>query len=227
MRMPLKPIVLACVFITGFAASGSSQTPSEALKSKVDAVISAAYQSAAARFPCNLKARGKARMLRWEDVAKCLNEANDGVDWRDISHQLRQIREDGGFQVSDISAAVESSLSAHAVTYNKVFAVKGTEALLPLSSSLLKFLPENSLLDLAVYDQSGTKIGTFSGVYSFQKIGSISGIQQRHALFQYTDLKGNMQASPDRLLLDSFAVPWKDALSQPGFRLPSDSLKLR
>ncbi len=227
MRMPLKSIVLACVFITGFAASSSSQTPSEALKSKVDAVISAAYLSAAARFPCNLKTRGKARMLRWEDVGKCLNEANDGVDWADISHQLRQIREDGGFQVSDISAAVESSLSTHAVTYDKVFAVKGTEALLPLSSSLLKFLPENSLLDLAVYDQSGIKIGTFSGVYSFQKTGSISWIQQRHALFQYTDLKGNMQAAPDKLLLDSFGVPWKDALSQPGFRLPSDSLKLR
>lgn len=227
MRIPFKSIMLPCVFFTGFVASGYSQTPSVGLKSKVDAVILAAYQSATAGFPCNLKTRGKAKMLRWEDVGKCLNNANDGVDWADISHQLRQVRENGGFQLSDISSAVESSLSAHAVPYDKVFAVKEIEALLPLSSSLLKFLPENSLIDLPVYDNSRAKIGTFSGVYSFEKIGTISGTPKRHSLFQYTDLKGNMQASPDRLLLDSFGVSWKDALSQPGFRLPPDNLKLR
>jgi hypothetical protein len=105
--------------------------------------------------------------------------------------------------------------------------VKEAEALLPLSNSLLRFLPEDSLLDLPVYDNSGKRIGTFAGVYSFEKIGEISGARNRHALFQYKDLKGSIQASPDRLLLDSFGVPWKDALSQSGFRLPSDKLVLK
>jgi len=29
------------------------------------------------------------------------------------------------------------------------------------------------------------------------------------------------------LLLDTFGVPWKDAVSQPGFRLPSDKIVLK
>ena len=98
---------------------------------------------------------------------------------------------------------------------------------LPLSSSLLKFLPEGSLQDLPVIDKSGAKIGTFSGTYVFEKMGNISGSKSPLVQFQYTDLKGNIHGSPERLLLDSFGVPWKQAMSQPGFRMPSTKIVLR
>jgi hypothetical protein len=224
MRVTTKTTVLIYALLAVFEGRGSGQSSLEDLRAKVDTVVAAAYQSALARFPCELKAKGKAKMLRWQDVEKCLNSANDRVDWEDLSRQLRQIRENGGFQTIDLTSAVESSLSAQALPYSKVFSVKDIDALLPLSSSLLKFLPADSLVDLPVYDKSGKRIGTFSGVYTFEKVGEISGVRHRHSLFQYTDMNGNIQASPDLLLLDSFGIPWKGAISQPGFRLPSERL---
>jgi len=226
MRTSLRSLVLGATLLICFASTALSGTP-EDLKARIDAVVSAAYQSASAEFPCRLKAGGKPKMLHWQAVEKCLSNAEECVDWEGFYHQLQKIREEFRLQALDLTAAVESSLSAHALPYDKVFLVTDIEALVPLSNALLRFLPENSLLDLPVYDKSGARVGTFAGVYSFEKVGQISGMQNRHALFQYTDSRGNMQAAPDKLLLDSFGVPWKDAVSASGFRLPSDRLFLR
>ena len=166
-------------------------------------------------------------MLRWQSADKCLNLAYERVDWENISRRLQEIQEKGRNESADFLSAVEASLSAHAVIYDKVFKVKDDKALLPLSNSVLKFLPADSLLDLPVTDKTGKKIGTFSGKYTFEKMGEISGTKQRHSLFQYTDVNGKMQSSSDRLLLDSFGVSWKDAVQQRGFRLPADKIKLR
>jgi hypothetical protein len=169
-------------------------------------------------------------MLRWQQVDECLNGAADRVDWEDLSVQIQELRKSSGSSGMDISAAIESSLSAHAIPFDRVFSVSDIEALLPLTNSLLKFLPSESLQDFPVYDKSGAKIGTFSGVYSYEKAGGLTaGNTYRMSIFQYTDLKGEMQApsGPSRLLLDSYAVPWKGAISQPGFRLTADRLNLR
>jgi hypothetical protein len=96
--------------------------------------------------------------------------------------------------------------------------------LLPLHNTLLKFLPARSLTGLPVFNNSGKRIGTFSGVYQFEKEGVLSGTLQRHSLFKYTDPSGDLQYSPAGLLLDSYGVAWKDASSQPGFQLPPDRL---
>jgi hypothetical protein len=226
MRVSLKSIILNGMFPMLFAAAGFCQSLSENLKKQVDAVIQEAYQSTSTKFPCKLKAGGKPEMLRWQKVDKCLNEAYQRIDWGDLSRRLQEIREKGGSETVDFLSAVEASLSAHALTFDKVFAVKDDKALLPLSNSVLKFLPADSLLDLPVSDKTGKKIGTYSGSYTFEKVGEISGAKQRHSLFQYTDLNGKMQSSSDRLLLDSFGVPWKDAVSQRGFRLPADKINL-
>jgi hypothetical protein len=221
----LKLIVLTFMLFSGFPALLFGQNASADLKGKVDAIVSAAYQSASALFPCKLGAvQDKTKMLSWQDIDKCLNYANDRVNWEELSLQVRKIRETSGYPVMDLASAIESSLAAHAIPYNKVFRVKETAALLPLSNSLLKFLPANSLMDLPVFSHSGARIGTFSGVYIFEKEGVLSGTIQRHSLFQYTDPSGAIQSSPSSLLLDSFGVVWKDVQSQPGFQLPPDRL---
>ncbi|MGD0099286.1 MAG: hypothetical protein ABSC60_02950 [Acidobacteriota bacterium] len=223
----LRSIVLNCMLLAGFSLAAQTRTPSDEVKSKIDAVISKAYESASAQFPCKLGTSGKPKMLEWQTLGKCLSRANGRVDWGEVSMQLQEIRKDSGFDAAAISGLVDSSLSAHALPYEKIFAVKKMNALLPLSSSLLKFLPEGSLQDLPVFSKSGTQIGTFAGPYSFEKAGELSGRIESHRLFQYTDSKGELHGSPDVLLLDSFAVPWKSAVSQPGFRLPSDKIVLR
>jgi hypothetical protein len=224
----LKSIALNCLLLFGFASPALCQTLSaEEIKTRIDAVIANAFQSASAQFPCKVKSGGKPKMLKWQDVGKCLNYANDRVDWQDVSHQLQAIRVNSQVQATDIMAMAESALRAHALTYDRIFVVKETETLLPLSSSLLKFLPEGSLQDLPVLDKSGKEVGKFSGTYSFEKMGDISGNRNRMVLFQYTDPKGNAHGSPEKLLLDSYGVPWKGAISQPGFRLPPDRINVR
>jgi hypothetical protein len=227
MRILLKFIIPACMFLSGFAAPGWSQSSSSGLKAKVDAVIDAAYSSASASFPCKLKAKGKARMLRWQDVDECLNAAFDRVSWDEAFRQLQEIREKGKYDYTEMLLAIEDSLAAHSLPFNKVFLVKEKKALLPLSNSLLKFLPKDSLVDLPVYDRSGAKTGVFAGVYRFEKYGQLSGNRYRQSLFQYVDLNGRIQVPPDKLLLDSFGVPWIELDSQPGFQLPGDKLILK
>jgi len=208
-----------------FSGSGLSQNFSESLlKSKVDAVVQEAYQSVCSAFPCKLKAGGKPKMLSWKGIEKCFHKAYTKIDWDGLSKKLQKIREDGRYQKVDMANAIEASLKANAMPFDKVFMVKNENALLPLSNSILRSLPEDSLVNLPVYDKEGKQIGTFAGGYTYEKMGSISGNIQRHSLFQYTDPHGKMHSSSDRLLLDSFGVPWKDAKAQPGFRLTPERL---
>jgi hypothetical protein len=227
MKALIKSILLNCVLLAGIAWHASAGTLPDQLETRVNAVVTKVYESASAKFPCKLGyAGGKGKMLKWQDVSKCLNGANDRVDWEDVSRQLKNIKKEFGLSSMEISTLVESSLAAHTVPYEKVFKVKKTEGRLPLSSSLLKFLPEGSLQGSPVYEKSGTQVGTFSGVYSFDKNGGgLSG--SPHRLFQYTDSKGNFHGSSEQLLLDSFGVPWKEAATQPGFRLPPDKIVLK
>jgi hypothetical protein len=98
-------------------------------------------------------------------------------------------------------------------------------ALLPLSNSLLKFLPENSLANLTVYSKKGDLLGIFIGAYSFERSGGLQVLSGYSMVnFQYTDLKGEAQTPAERFLVDSYGVPWRDAWHQPGFRLPSNKL---
>jgi hypothetical protein len=224
-------MLILLLFWAGFTQFGVSQNVSKDVKDKVDFLVSDAYQSASAKFPCKVKSGGKLKLLQWSKVDGCLTKAYDSVDWDSLSQQLQKLQDEYRVSRADMLEAVESSLSAHAIPYEKVFMVKNIEALLPLSNTLLKFLPSESLIDLPVYEKvSCQKIGTFAGVYRYDKSGGLTaGNNYRMSIFQYKDLNDRMQAPSmaSRLLLDSFGVPWKGAMSHPGFRLLSDRLALK
>ncbi|MBN1567484.1 MAG: hypothetical protein JXA73_06535 [Acidobacteria bacterium] len=222
MKLHFKPAFLFGLFLAVFAGTGLCQSSYEDLKNKVDVVVSEAYQSAAAAFPCKIKAGGDPKMMSWEGIEKCFYKADERIDWEDLNKRIREIRDKGRYETTDVLSAVESSLTRRALIFDSVFSVKKDEVLLPLSNSILRHLPENSLMDLSVYDKSGRRVGTFAGGYTYERMGEISGNRQLHSLFQYTDANGKIHSSSDRLLLDSFGVPWKEASSQPGFRLNSD-----
>ncbi len=227
--LPVFP-TLFCGLLFAFAIPGMGQDMDPDFKAKVDAMVSEAYQSAAAQFPCKLKTRGKPKMLHWQQVDKCLNGASDRVDWEGLSLQIQELRNSSRYTRTEIAAAVESSMAAHAMPFEKVFTVKKMEALLPLTNSLLKFMPAESLQGAPVFEKAGPRIGTFSGVYNYEKAGGLTAANRfRMSIFQYTDLKGNMQTptGPNRLLLDSYGVPWKEAFSQPGFRLNTDRIDFK
>jgi hypothetical protein len=192
---------------------------------KMDATVASAYQVAAAKLPCKVSAARKTHMLDWKEVDKCMEQARQRLDWDQFSSRLKELRP-SNVSEGDFAAAVENSLARQALPYNKVFLVKGAEALLPLTNSILKYVPQNSLMDQPVFvPRVKYSIGVFAGVFFYERSGALaSGISYRLALFQYTDSQGKIQTSSDKLLLDSYGVPWAKIESQPGFRFPISML---
>ena len=227
MKVPLKSILLFSMCL-GLTLPAFGQYDREAVKKKVDAIVAQAYKEAVVKFPCRLRTSGKAKMGRWRDVDDCVNPAHDRVDWEGHAEALKKIHEQERIQREEFAGIVEASLTEHAISYDNVFRVREKEAgaaLLPLSNSLLKFLPENSLAEFTVYNKTGDLLGVFIGAYAFERSGGLEILTgYRMVYFQYTDLYGTAQTPGERFLLDSYGVPWRDARQRPGFRLPSNRL---
>jgi hypothetical protein len=228
LRMWLRQTLWAGIAIGLCVAGIPAQDLSSEFGAKIDSLIVNAYQTAVEEFPCKPGTGGNPRMIDWKDLEKCLNGADDRVDWNGLAGQIETLRQDQGVPREDVTGIVESALSAHAIPYDRVLTVKKKDALLPLSNTVLKFLPEESLKGLPVYDRRLKKqIGTFFSSFTYEKSGGLSAANNyKLSLFQYTDLKGDLQAPMlnNRLLLDSYGVPWADASSRPGFRLTSNRL---
>ena len=216
-------------FLSGFwVVTGISRDLTAVFETRIDALIVSAYQAATEKFPCKMETGGNPRMIRWQDVEKCLNEAEERIDWENLTLQIEALREEGGFSRIEVYEAVQSSMLDHAIRYDRVFTVKKKDALLPLSNTVLKFLPDGSLTDLPVFSKRlKGQIGTFAGAFTYERSGGLSaGNTYRLSMFQYKDTKGDLQTPSlqNRLLLDSFGVPWNEASTQPGFRLTTDKL---
>jgi hypothetical protein len=224
MKFP-KAVCLIVYLVCSIAPAIGQDLPQD-FRNKLDAIVAEAYDASTAEFPCSLKTRGKPKMLRWQDVDQCLNDAASRVDWDGLAQKLRDLRRSvPGYMSAQVDEFMEESFSAKSLPYEKAFKVKDTDALLPLTNSVLKFIPPNALQDLPVYDKAGARIGAFAGTYSFERRGgSDSTGAYKLTLFQYVDLKGEIQSSSDRILLDSFGVPWADASKKPGFCLEVDRL---
>jgi hypothetical protein len=228
MRRVLEFVLLGGLFWLRVSPSVICQEPPGDLRARAGAVVAEAYQAAAAGFPCKVRTGGKPKMLRWQDVDRCVNEAAARVDWTAISTRLKELRASADrIPASEFENVVEAALDAQALTYDKLFVVKNTNVLLPLTHSVLKCLPADSLQDLPVFDRRGTEVGTFAGAFPYERTGGLATANTyRLMLFQYKDRSGNIQSPSDKLLLDSFGVPWKDAMSERGFRLPLERLTL-
>ncbi len=227
MKIWFKIFMLFPIALISLSISVSGQSLQDDFKETVKKVTLAAYQSAAAEFPCKVKSADKPKFMRWQDLERCLNEANDRVDWESLSQPIKAMQQNGRIPWMDVAGALESSFAAHFITFDKVFEVKNDNSFMPLSNSLLKFLPSGSLQDLPVFAKTGAKVGSFSGVYSFERAGELAAANTyKLTVFQFTDLKGNLQlpASANKLLLDQYGVLWSDAMSQPGFRLTPEKL---
>jgi len=212
----------------GLVLPAQGQANREEIKNKVDAIVAQAYKEASARFPCRLRTSGKMNMGRINDLENCVNPAHDRVNWESHAAALRKIRDEERISHEALTAIVETALTEQMLSYDKVFSVNRKEeatALLPISNSLLKFLPEKSLVDLTVYRKNGELLGTFIGAYPFDRGGGLTYMTEYRMMnFQYTDLRGDAQAPTETFLRDSYGVPWRDVWFQPGFRLPSNRL---
>lgn len=220
-----RPFFLAAFFAGWMTGGVSGRDSSGEFEARIDSLIVGAYQAAAAEFPCKPGAGGSPKMIKWQDLDECLNRAEERVDWVSIAGQIEALRLEEGIVREDLSPIVESALSAHVIPYSQVLNVKKKDVLLPLTNSVLKYLPEDSLKGLPVFDKKQKRqIGTFFSSFTYERRGGLSAANTyKLSYFQYTDLEGDLQAPTlnNSLLLDSFGVPWEDASSKPGFRLTS------
>lgn len=214
---------------TLMAAAAGAQTPKEVTE-KIDGVVALAYEAAASKLPCKVSTQARYPMLRWQDVDKCLNQAQNRVDWDAFIEKLKAVRPPY-VPESEFAAAVEKSLTRQAIPYERFFRVKSKKAFLPLTNSILKYLPPDSLLEKPVYDQKGKlQLGTFLSVFYYEHQGGLASANSyRLTQFQYKDLQGKIQiplsGSSDRILYDNFGVPWDKVQAQPGFRLTNKKLQ--
>ncbi len=220
----LVRVCAVVLLLIGPTIATVGQVPKET-EDKIDATVALAYQVAAGKLPCNISGSGRPKMLNWKAVDKCMEQARQRIDWEALAERLIQLRP-ANIAEGDFASAVESSFSRQALPYNKVFRVKAKEALLPLTNSVLKYAPEKALMDLPVYPQKSRQpIGVFAGVFFYERTGALdTGNSYKLAMFQYRDAKGKMQAPADRLLLDSYGVPWDQIEARPGFRFPIEML---
>lgn len=223
LRFVFGVVVTAALLNPGL---GRSQQLSNDIQQKVDGIVAAAYQAATARFPCKVKTRGKIRMIRWQDADECLNDAANRVDWDAMSGQLVPLRAASSqLPAAEFNDSLAAAFSAHALPYEKVLVVNREDVHLPLTNSVLRFLPPGSFEDVPVIDKAGNPVGTFAGTYFSERTGGVATANTyRLALFQFKDADGNLQSPSARLLLDSYGVPWKEVKSQPGFRLTTEKL---
>jgi len=226
MKFLITASISMMICLASLIVSASGQDLSQDFRIEVDGIVAEAYGAAAAEFPCSLKTRGNPKMLRWQEVDQCLNHAAARVDYEAVSRKLRDLRKTAPGWISDqFEDLVRTSLSTQALAYEKVFKVKEAEAFFPLTNSVLKFLPPEALQNLPVFDKTGIRIGSFSGIYSFERTGGDDSTgAYKLTLFQYTDPKGEMQSSSDRILLDSFGISWNEVMRQSGFCLESERL---
>ena len=224
-----RVLALSLGCLLAWPTSVFAQRLSGAASDQLEALVASAYQQASAEFPCKAGTRGKVDMLKWQEVDRCLNRAFNAIDWEALTRDLEAVRLTvRSLSASDFLSVVETSFARHALAFDQVFLVKNEKAHLPLTNSLLKFLPEESLEGLQVTDNTGTDVGKFAGVFSFERTGGLSTANSyKLTMFQYTTSSGVAVSPPEKLLLDSFGVRWKSAAKQKGFRLSSDRLRFR
>ena len=224
--IPVRRVCVSLFLLCGMIPAAPAGQLSREITEKIDAAIASAYLAASAKLPCKIAVNFRYRMLRWQDVDKCMDQAQNRVNWEELLVNLKSLRPPG-ISEGDFAAAVESSLSRQALSYDKIFQVKGKNVLLPLTVPILKYLPPDSLMDQPIFDQKGKQqLGTFAGVFFYEHSGGLAGANPyRLAQFQYKDLQGKIQVPSDRLLFDSYGVPWEKVKAQPGFRLTNKALE--
>ena len=218
----LLGIVCFLSLVFGRVSPGARGVSDKLLREQIDALAAEAYQTASEKFPCKIKTRGKPKMMRWEQVDRCLNEGAARVDWAELARRVRELAPGRSRdRVQMLRTMVEASLTARALRYEQVLTLKKEDVLLPLTHSVLKYLPADSLMDTAVLDKQGTEIGTFWGVYNSEHTGGLfSGNTYDLSNFQYLDLEGKPRTpSASQLERDRYGVLWERARAQPGYRL--------
>ena len=136
-------------------------------------------------MPLKVKVSGKPRVVKWGRVNKILGEY-----------------------------LIESTrLKGCDASFQDVFAPARQDAYFPVLFNLLRLVPEESLMGVAVFSQDGTLMGHFENIVVFEKRGAKN---YNNYYFQFRDRNDEFQAAGKPELIDIstgkplFLLKWED-----------------
>lgn len=135
------------------------------------------------KVPINLKTRGKPKIGKWEQVDEILNGLGQRME-----------------------------VAACEFTFGELFRNKKEDELyFPLTNTVLRVVPEESLSGIRVFGKDGQALGVFANRVRYERSGGLQ-FQNSYSVyyFQYADLADKLQSVGHRLLLDDFVVRWSD-----------------
>ena len=103
------------------------------------------------------------------------------------------------------------------LTFGEIFAVPSPQALFPLTNTVVRLAPEESLSGLTVRDERGRELGAYRFKYSFT---SSKGKTYTLWCFQYETPEGRLQQTGHALLLDRWLARWTEIASRVLVRFP-------
>ena len=146
--------------------------------------------------PKKIKEHGPQHLLRFENVDRRLADVAAWMEQRQTA--LPDPESSKGTPVT--------------VSFAELFQPARTDALFPLTNSVVRWVPESSLAGLTVFDSTGTPMGSFSNKYPFTRSGASSYTLW---FFQYQASDGHLRRTGPDLLLDRFSVRWLDIADKP------------
>ena len=134
------------------------------------------------KLPTKFKTRGKPRVGKWEDVDKVLNALDKKLEVMQCSF-----------------------------TFSEVFKQNREDVYFPVTNSVVRIVPEDSLMGLTVFTKEEFELGEYAGAVRYEKSGGLYA-QKSYSLFyfQYMGKDSNLHSVGSRLLLDDFVVKWDD-----------------
>ncbi len=93
------------------------------------------------------------------------------------------------------------------LTFGELFTAPSPQALFPLTNTVVRLAPEESLSGLTVRDERGRELGAYRFKYSFT---SSKGKTYTLWCFQYETPEGRLQQTGHALLLDRWLALWPE-----------------
>ncbi len=141
------------------------------------------------KLPRKLKTRGKPRMGRWEVVDKTLNELSQRLQGKSCR-----------------------------LTFGQIFDNGRDDVLFPLTNTVVRIVPEESLSGLTVITREGNELGPYQGRVRFDRSGGLYALDKYTLYyFQYRGSDSQVHAAGTRLLLDEFGVRWSELRNRVAF----------
>ena len=147
-------------------------------------------QRAGMGMPLRVKVSGKPRAVKWGRVNKILGEY-----------------------------LIESArLKGCDASFQEVFSPARQDAYFPVLFNLLRLVPEESLMGVAVFSQDGTLMGHFENIVVFEKRGARN---YSNYYFQFRDQNDEFQSAGKPELIDIrsgkplFLLKWEDIQGRP------------